>query len=262
MSTETDTDTPEREEEERTGSDDEEEKSDLDRDSRFVETDEHPEFLQSREYKNLKPYYNGNVLDDRNAEMRKSIYYIRQHWDEYDSFVKSLQKLFVKDEAMEFKDKTTQDDMERLFSQQRNWLTEESVKDKNLTYEAIRLYTSKEGYDRIYTLCNHVFRDEYCLVSVEEIRAVVFLIELINIDLYNYCLKNPKKRNFQGDAYRGMVLEEKDFEQFKRLRSAPITKRNIAVPLGKFAFYKAIINTKLENTCGTQNNRWHTLLYM
>lgn len=210
----------------------EEEERDDDRDSRFVETDEHPEFMQSREIKNLKPYYNGSVLDDRNAEMRKSIYYIRQHWDEYDTFVESLKKMFMKDEAVEFKDKTTEADVEILFSRQRNWMTEESVKDVNLTYEAIRLYTSDEGYKRIYTLCNHVFRDEYCLVSLEEIRTVVFLIELINIDLYNYCLKNEEKRDFKGTVYRGMVLDEKDFAQFKRLRESPINKRNIAVPLG------------------------------
>lgn len=202
------------------------------RHDRFVETDDHPEFLQSREYKNLKPYYNGSVLDDRNAEMRKSIYYIRQHWDEYDSFIESLKRLFLQEETVTFNDKTTEEDMEKLFAKQRNWMTEESVKDVDLSYEAIRLYTSNEGYKRIYTLCNHVFRDEHCLVSVEEIRTVVFLIELINIDLYNYCLKHPEKRNFQGTAYRGMVLDGTDFEQFKRLRDAPINKRNIAVPLG------------------------------
>ena len=213
------------------GSDDED-----DRDNRFVETDDNPEFLQCSQYKNLKPYYNGSILDDRNAEMRQSIYYIRQHWDDYTSFIASLKKLFLGDETIVFKDKVTEDDMEKLFVRQRNWLTEEIVRDKHLTFEAIRLYTSKEGYARIYTLCNHVFRDEHCLVSREEVQTVVFLIELISIDLYNYCLKYPEKRDFQGTVYRGMVLPEDDFEQFKRLRDAPLKQRNIAVPLGKYMY--------------------------
>lgn len=217
-------------------SDDENRADDSDREDRFVETDKHPEFMQSREFKDLKPYYNGSVLDDRNAEMRKSIYYIRQHWDEYDSFIVALKQLFLSDEPIEFKDPHTNNDFEKLFSKQRNWMTEESVQQEEPTYEAIRLYTSKEGYSRIYRLCNHVFRDEKCLVSVDEIRSVVFLIELINIDLYNYCLRYPEKRDLQGTAYRGMVLDEVDFAQFKTLRDAPISKRNIAVPLGKYCY--------------------------
>ena len=207
------------------------------RDGRFVETTEHPEFIQSREYKNLKPYYSGSVLDDRNAEMRKSIYYIRRNWDRYAEFTQSLKNLFLANEkALEFTDKTTEEDFERLFSKQRTWLTEADLETSELTYEALRLYTSDEGYKRIYRLCNHVFRDENCLVSIEEIRAVVFLIELISIDLYNMCLARPEKKNFQGTVWRGMVLGEEDFSLFRTLRNAPIHGRNIAVPLGRHRF--------------------------
>ncbi|KAH3844505.1 uncharacterized protein LOC127872824 [Dreissena polymorpha] len=215
--------------------DDDERERDSTRDDRFVETDDHPEFLQSRQFKNMKPYYSGSILDDRNAEMRKSIYYIRQHWDDFGIFTKWLKELFLNDEPIAFKDKTTEEDFERLFSRQRNWMTEESVHTEPVSFEAIRLYTSDEGYKRIYKLCNHVFRDEHCLISTKEIRSVVFLIELINIDLYNYCLLHSEKRDYQGTVYRGMVLNEMDFEQFKRLRHAPSSSRNIAVPLVLFS---------------------------
>ena len=209
----------------------------IDRDGRFVETTEHSEFIQSGEYKNLKPYYSGSVLDNRNAEIRKSIYYIRQNWDRYAEFTQSLKNVFFANEkVLEFTDKTTEDDFKRLFSKQRRCLTEADLETTELTYEALRLYTSDEGYKRIYRLCNHVFRDENCLVSIEEIRAAVFLVELISIDLYNLCLARPEKTNFQGTVWRGMVLGEEDFSLFRTLRNAPIHGRNIAVPLGRHHF--------------------------
>ncbi|XP_052766293.1 uncharacterized protein LOC128207428 [Mya arenaria] len=208
-----------------------------DRDGRFVESQEHPEFMQSREIKNLKPYYSGSTLDDRNAEMRKSIYYIRQNWDEYSTFTELLKNLFLNYGGhFEFEDKATKDDFENLMCKKRTWLCEDDLLEKReVTYEAVRLYTSDEGYRRIYRLCNHVFRDENCLVSVEEIRAVVFLIELISIDLYNYCMVHPASRNFRGTVWRGLVLGEEDFSLFRTLRSAPLQDRNIAVPLVLFS---------------------------
>lgn len=208
---------------------------DLDRQDRFVETGENPEMFKSKSLNSLKPFYNGSILDNRMAEIRKSIYYIRQHWDEFESFMTSLKQLLLENGSIEFKDQITREHAEKLFSSKRNWMTHETVQHQEVTFEAVKLYTSKEGHSRIYRVSNNIFRQEDSVVSVEMIRSVVFLVELINIDLYNYCLKCPENTNFQGVVYRGLCVTGEDLEAFKKLRKEPISKRNIAVPLGLFS---------------------------
>lgn len=206
-----------------------------DRVSRFVETSENPEVFKSKSLNKLKPFYNGSTLDNRMAEIRQSINYIRQHWDEYDVFLENLKQLLLEYGGTEFKDKRTREHFDILLSTKRDWLTKEQVGDTELGFEAVRLYTSKEGHGRIYRLSNDIFRKE-TLVSIETIRSVVFLVELINIDLYNYCLKFPEQTNFEGEVYRGICLTEDDLTAFKTLRDQPIGARNIAIPLGGYNF--------------------------
>lgn len=206
---------------------------DIERLERFVETEENPEMFESKSLNNLKPFYNGSVLDSRMAEIRKSIYYIRQHWDEYEQFMTSLKQLLLENGSTEFQDKTTREHAEKVFSLKRDWMTNEKIQNQDVTFEAVKLYTSKEGHSRIYRISNDIFRHEDSVVSVEMIRSVVFLVELINIDLFNYCLKCPEKTNFQGIVYRGLCISKEDLAAFKMLRDEPISKRNIAVPLRK-----------------------------
>lgn len=217
-------------------SDAEEREEDDDRTDRFVETGDKPEVFKSKSLNNLKPFYNGSVLDDRMAEIRKSIYYIRQNWGEFDSFMTSLKDLLLEGGSIEFNDPRTKEDAEKLLSSRRDWLKAESIQEEELSFEAIKLYTSKEGHSRIYRVGNDIFRHEQSVVSVEMIRSMVFLVELINIDLYNYCLKAPEQCNFEGVVYRGICLTDEDFTAFKKLRAEPISRRNIAVPLGNVRF--------------------------
>lgn len=202
------------------------------RGSRFVETEENPELFKSKSLNKLKPFYNGSVLEDRMSEIRKSIYYIRHNWNEYGTFLLQLKQLLLEDGAIEFKDPMTRGHFDILVSSKRDWLTTEEAQNAELGYEAVKLYTSKEGYERIYRLSNDLFRKEK-LVSMETIRSLVFLVELINIDLFNYCLKCPERRNFEGVVYRGLCLSESDLLACRSVREEPIGSRNIAVPLGK-----------------------------
>ncbi|KAL4238746.1 hypothetical protein ACF0H5_003454 [Mactra antiquata] len=204
---------------------------DYDRTDRFVETGENTEVFKSKSLNNLKPFYNGSVLDDRMAEIRKSIYHIRQNWGDFDLFMTSLKQLLLEDGSIEFKDEKTREHADNLLTTKRDWMTKDN-KHEDYSYEAIKLYTSKEGHDRIYRVGNDIFRDEHSVVSVDKIRSMVFLVELINIDLYNYCLKVPDKSNYEGVVYRGICVTADDFAAFQKLCAEPISKRNIAVPLG------------------------------
>ena len=191
------------------------------------------EIFRSKSLNDLKPFYNGTSLDSRMAEIRKSIYHIRLHWEEFDEFLSKLKDLLLETGAMNFKNPTTVEHAERLFTVKRDWLKGDDAEIAEVTYEAVQLYTSKEGYDAIYGLANKIFRQEDSVASVDLIRSVVFLVELINIDLYNYCLVHPERKNFEGVVYRGLTVTEEDIEAFRSLRHCPIGKRNIAVPLGK-----------------------------
>ncbi|XP_060572767.1 uncharacterized protein LOC132730779 [Ruditapes philippinarum] len=213
---------------------------DLDRSERFVETEKNPELFKSKSLNNKKPFYNGSILDNRMAEIRKSIYHIRLHWDEYETFMASLRQLLLENGTIDFKDETTRAHAERVLSSKRDWMTAETIQMTDVSFEAVKLYTSKEGHSRIYDMSNNIFRHEDSVVSVEMIRSVVFLVELINIDLFNYCLKCPERTNFEGIVYRGICVSDEDLSAFKALREEPISRRNIAVPLGLFSSSSSI----------------------
>jgi len=210
------------------------------RSGRFVETRDNPEVLKIKSLnqgdRQLAPFYNGNTLDQRMAEVRKSIYYIRHHWEERGHFLKDLKNLLEKEVGLDFTDETTAQHCSALLTKDRTWLTTEAIKDKNLEFEAVKLYTSKDGHSKIYRLANYIFRTKDD-VPTSVIRTIVFLVELINIDLYNYCLSTPSKADFEGIVYRGMGVTEDDLGAFRDLRNQPLSSRNIAVPLGKLEFY-------------------------
>ncbi|KAH3854273.1 uncharacterized protein LOC127870716 [Dreissena polymorpha] len=220
-------------------SDEEERNNDEDeRSERFVETRDKPEILKikslNQNNKEMAPFYFGDTLDNRMAEIRKSIYHIRNNWSEFQQFQAALKNLLLEDDELDFKDKETRIHCAHVLTADRDWLTLDEAHSKDLGYEAIKLYTSKEGHAKIYRLANAIFRQK-AEVSAERIRSVVFLIELINIDLFNYCQKDQTKVDFRGTVYRGIAVTEEDLQAFKDLRNQPIANRNIAVPLGLFA---------------------------
>lgn len=67
------------------------------------------------------------------------------------------------------------------------------------------------------------------------------MVELINIDLFNYIHKYPQFDQFQGIVYRGMALEPSSFNIFESLMDQPIPKRYISIPLGLWSS-----STKIE----------------
>ena len=49
----------------------------------------------------MRPFYDGDYVSERMASVRKSIDYIRRHWDQYESFMQLLQHL-LKDKMKSF----------------------------------------------------------------------------------------------------------------------------------------------------------------
>lgn len=185
-------------------------------------------------------------------DIRKSITYIREHWNKYSEFKQELKQELKKIfEEKPFLDGTIQQSFNAMFEVDRKWAVSNSeIRDNN--FDVIRLYTSDEGYEKIFSQVNKVFRDDSAVHSDTFIRSMVFLIELLNIDLFNYCISQPKVSNFKGKVYRGMVLPEEDIEAFKNLKTKSISERYISVPLGilssskKREFAEEFINDQLK----------------
>lgn len=199
--------------------------------NRYVETaEDSPELLKGRSQE-LKPFYNGPVLKERMKQIRETIYHIRQNWKDYGVYLTELKQMLIT-EGVEFTDKNAHELYEVLVSSRRDWLTPDNASDSEVGYEAVRLYTTQEGHEKIYRLSNNIFRREASLVTEDTIRPLVFLVELINIDLYNYFLKHPQQTDFQGVVYRGICLSAEELDDFRSLKHEAVDSRDIAAPLG------------------------------
>ena len=93
------------------------------------------------------------------------------------------------------------------------------------------MYTAEITYQQIFSFLNRVFRSELSEGHERLLTSIVFLVELINIDLYNYT-SHSGIEGFQGVVYRGMGISEEDFRAFSRICQQNISERYISIPLG------------------------------
>ena len=204
---------------------------------RYVALNEE-EVCKSKNLNSLRSIYNGDLVHERMAKVRESIYHIRQNWSEFDKFMANLKELMLKNEQ------EPSPRVKALFTYRRNWIDLERVDRPVETdvfgeeFDALRLYTSNDGYGQIFGVINSVFRDDSSVESQDLITSAVFLIELINIDLYNMCFKHPKYKEFQGIVYRGMALPESAFKTFELLLNQPIKDRYVSIPLALWSSSK------------------------
>lgn len=99
-------------------------------------------------------------------------------------------------------------------------------------YAALELYTTNDGYKKVFGYINQVFRKHD--VTDVEARGAVALVELLTIDLYNFRLANvgcSKYYNFQDIVHRGLSVDPAVLQAFQDLMKAPVDKRNFSVPL-------------------------------
>jgi hypothetical protein len=108
-------------------------------------------------------------------------------------------------------------------------------------YSAVWLYTSNEGYEALFVWAKNIFRSTRA--AQDEIKLAVFIVELVNIDLFNYWYRNPETAAFQGWMYRGMSMGKPDFDTladggdsediWKRYRSVPLALDSCTTDRGK-----------------------------
>lgn len=205
-------------------------KIDLKRANRYVSDNDSPELFTSQNLNELKPYYNGDFVASRMAEIRKSIEFIRSHWEDREKFAANLAEFLANTLGSESK-QSISDRIEVIKNQDRNWGDIDETQLQKTNFDVIRLYTSEVGYNKVFGIMNSLFRYDNTVNDDKTVQTIVFLIELINIDLYNFCLKNKQHDNFTGIVYRGVGLDDSDFDAFQTLMRNDIPKRYIAVPL-------------------------------
>ena len=203
---------------------------DLRRVDRYVSDNDKSELFTSQNLNDLKPYYNGDIVSSRMADIRKSIEYIRDHWEDRERFAVNLAEFLINKIGSE-SDQRFRERIEVIKNKDRNWGDIDKTQLDITNFEAVRLYTSEIGYNKIFGIMNSLFRYDDTVNDAKTVQTIVFLVELINIDLYNFCLKYKKYDNFTGIVYRGVGLNDSDFNAFRTLMKNDIPKRYIAVPL-------------------------------
>lgn len=199
---------------------------DLKRGKRYTENPDLPDIFKSKFLNQTRQYYNGELLDRRMKEIRESIIFIRENWANYSEFMTKLQELFKGSDCSV----PTKNLLNDLFQSKKDW-ADSPVLDTSDNFEAIRLYTSMEGYDQIFSVVNRIFRQDDAIQDQTLIRTAVFLVELLNIDLYHYCCLHPSFGGFNNTVYRGMALSVEDLHAFESLMTRPVSERYIAIPL-------------------------------
>ena len=112
--------------------------------------------------------------------------------------------------------------------------------------DLIRFYTSSDGYETIFKYMNSIFREEH---DKEVYDSAAFLVECMNIELYNFVKTKPELSNFENIIYRGMMLDENTISNLLDIKELEVQNRKFAVPLSFMSCSKSqdVAKLFLEN---------------
>lgn len=112
--------------------------------------------------------------------------------------------------------------------------------------DLIKFYTSSDGYETIFKYMNSIFREEH---DKEVYDSAAFLVECMNIELYNFVKTKPELSNFENIIYRGMMLDENTISNLLDIKELKVQNRKFAVPLSFMSCSKSqdVAKLFLEN---------------
>ena len=141
-------------------------------------------------------FFPGLDADNRMTNVRKAISDMRLRWDHYPQFRNELKDFVARQPepkivpGREGEWKEAPGLVKTLLSSRKEW-PERGDGQGDVGYSAVRLYTSEYGYKKIFEPMNTSFRKRD--LAAEELRAVTFLVELLNIDLYQTISTQTKR---------------------------------------------------------------------
>jgi hypothetical protein len=214
---------------------------------------------------NSKTFFPGQDADERMRKVREAISYIRLGWERYAQYRDEL-KDFV--ECQEEPDlvpgredewKEIPGLIRALLSSRKEW-PERGDGQGDAGYSAVRLYTSEYGYKKIFQPMNTSFRNPD--LAEDELRAITFLVELINIDLYRHIHVTPEANNFTGRTYRGMRVTSEALDKIRETAAGSNLKnRYVSIPLSMMSTSVAREPALKFAERTDRNNNPHALLW-
>lgn len=175
----------------------------------------------------LRPFFAGPEAYARMDAVRQAINEIRSAWDRYPEFMRELRQTV---RAVGADHGSHSAEWEELLASTKSWADGYEKPDRK-DYTAVKLYTSDSGYRQVYQVINEALRTESILDEDSLLRSAAFLVELLNIDLFNFLARNAAVAGFEGTVYRGMCVTAQELERFRQIAQGPIQDRYISIPL-------------------------------
>ena len=173
--------------------------------------------------------YHGGDVATRMDAIRRTIQYIRGNWNDYPKFVQTLRD-HIRSQPYAFNaGKEEQDLIDSILSTRKEWLDRQIHPSTSDNFDVIRLYTTRFGYDHVFSPLNSALRTDDLPEYNSLLQATVFLIELLNIDLYNFLFTRPSAA-FQGLVFRGISFHKDQIQEFKNIAARPVRDRYLSVP--------------------------------
>ncbi|KAG6828247.1 hypothetical protein H0H93_015001 [Arthromyces matolae] len=190
---------------------------------------------ESRSSGGLNTFYSGQGVAERLRIIRDAIVYVRRNWKDYGMLMDGFKELLKKRLGDPLP--TTGDEgyySDRLLASSKRWrdgfTSQEGEDDEE--YSAIRLYTSEYGFEEIFKMVDNILRtNDTSPEHLSDINSAVFLVELMNVDLFNYVSVTPEANNYQGVVFRGLAATEEQIRSFEELARRSVLERFWAVPL-------------------------------
>ena len=177
---------------------------------------------------------NADALNDRMNDIRRSIEAVRRDWSaHYVTRFNEVRAVLETEGAAIGDGFDLGRDVGELLKQPRDFADRATAEAVPRNYDVVRLFTSEIGYNAIFAVINRVFRGKGDAKFETAATAGAFLVELLNIDLYNYWCHGLARQPFTDVVYRGMCVSKSDLVGvYGGLMRGSVRERSIGVPLG------------------------------
>ncbi|EPQ52633.1 hypothetical protein GLOTRDRAFT_12750, partial [Gloeophyllum trabeum ATCC 11539] len=187
----------------------------------------------------LRSFYNGKEVDMRMSHVRETIHHVRGNWHLYADFLSRLRDLFL-----QLSEHETVSPILDALPRYKQWSDRQRDGDPFEDYGVLQLYTTAGGYSHIFKVVNEALRTHD--VDNERLVSAVFLVELLNIELFNYIIEQGMRDvGFTGTVHRGLCLSTEQLDAFYELARMPIRERFWSIPL-------AIVSCSLDEKIAVQ----------
>jgi hypothetical protein len=169
-------------------------------------------------------------LKERMDRVRSSIETVRADWlTAYPERFEAVRRVLEEEGAATGEQTKFGQELAARFRQPRDWLDRAGTTAPVSDFSAVQLYTTEVGYNAVFSVVNRVFRAAHHDKAIAD--AGAFVVELLNIDLFNYWCGTLNRSDFVGEVYRGMCVSEDAIAKYKAILNGPVEARSMGIPL-------------------------------